>query len=203
MLKENEEEKKLTSLKQGGIYHFRNSNGTFKTAVIFPLHPRMAGLSQVILASDWPTDLILTPDWPRDLILTPDWPRDLLLTPDWLCQALKVFEDKSMNLVHIESRLVAGTSDQHEIYLEIDSENSRDWNQIQQVNKNLNPFNILPISMCQLIDTLRGIDLGPRDTEPVLRSASIDWGSCSMIPFPKVTQLATDHPDPLIITPCR
>ena len=113
MLKENEEEKKLTSLKQGGIYHFRNSNGTFKTAVIFPLHPRMAGLSQVILASDWP--------------------RDLILTPDWLCQALKVFEDKSMNLVHIESRLVAGTSDQHEIYLEIDSENSRDWNQIQQV----------------------------------------------------------------------
>ena len=44
-----------------------------------------------------------------------------------------MFEDKSMNLVHIESRLVAGTSDQHEIYLEIDSENSRDWNQIQQV----------------------------------------------------------------------
>ena len=158
-------------MKQGGIYHFRNSNGTFKTAVIFPLHPRMAGLSQVILASDWS--------------------RDLILTPDWLCQALKVFEDKSMNLVHIESRLVAGTSDQHEIYLEIDSENSRDWNQIQQVNKNLNPFNILPISMCQLIDTLRGIDLGPRDTEPVLRSASIDWGSCSMIPFPKVTQLTT------------
>ena len=181
-------------MKQGGIYHFRNSNGTFKTAVIFPLHPRMAGLSQVILASDWPRDLILTPDWLRDLILTPDWPRDLILTPDWLCQALKVFEDKSMNLVHIESRLVAGTSDKHEIYLEIDSENSRDWNQIQQVTKNLNPFNILPISMCQLIDTLRGIDLGPRDTEPVLRSASIDWGSCSMIPFPKVTQLTSLTP---------
>ena len=193
MLKENEEEKKLTSLKQGGIYHFRNSNGTFKTAVIFPLHPRMAGLSQVILASDWP----------RDLILTPDWLRDLILTPDWLCQALKVFEDKSMNLVHIESRLVAGTSDQHEIYLEIDSENSRDWNQIQQVNKNLHPFYPSHYFHVQLIDTLRGIDLGPRDTEPVLRSASIDWGSCSMIPFPKVTQLTTDHPDPLIMTPCR
>ena len=84
IVKENEEEKKLTSLKQGGIYHFRNSNGTFKTAVIFPLHPRMAGLSQVILASDWPRDLILTPDWPRDLILASDWPTDLILTPDWL-----------------------------------------------------------------------------------------------------------------------
>ena len=66
----------------------------FKTAVIFPLHPRMAGLSS----------------------------------------ALKVFEDMNMNLVHIESRLMKGTKDQYEIYLEIDSENSRDWNQIQQVN---------------------------------------------------------------------
>ena len=115
MLKENEEEKKLTSLKQGGIYHFRNSNGTFKTAVIFPLHPRMAGLSQVTNQSTGAGHVTT------------------ITAPDWLCQALKVFEDKSMNLVHIESRLVAGTSDQHEIYLEIDSENSRDWNQIQQV----------------------------------------------------------------------
>ena len=37
----------------------------------------------------------------------------------------------------------------------------------------------------------------------MLRSASIDWGSCSMIPFPKVTQLTTDHPDPLITTPLQ
>ena len=59
-----------------------------------------------------------------------------------------------------------GTTDQYEIYLEIDSETSSDWNEIQQ-----------------LIDTLRGIDLGPRDSEPVWRSSSIDWGC--MIPFPK------------------
>ena len=52
----------------------------------------------------------------------------------------------------------------------------------------MNPFHPSHFHV-QLIDTLRGIDLGPRDTEPVLRSASIDWGSCSMIPFPKVTQL--------------
>ena len=136
-------------MRQGGIYHFRSLNGTFKTAVIFPLHPKMAGLSR----------------------------------------ALKVFEDKNMNLVHIESRLMKGTKDQYEIYLEIDSETSRDWNEIQQ-----------------LIDTLRGIDLGPRDSEPVLRSSSIDWGN--MIPFPKVigdldncqkvllygTDLEADHP---------
>ena len=83
--KDNEEEKKLTSLAQGGIYHFRNEAGVFKTAVIFPLHPRMAGLSS----------------------------------------ALKVFEDMNMNLVHIESRLVKGTKDKYEIYLEIDSETSR------------------------------------------------------------------------------
>ena len=56
---------------------------------------------------------------------------------------------------------------------------------------NLNPFYPSHYFHVQLIDTLRGIDLGPRDTEPVLRSASIDWGSCSMIPFPKVTQLSS------------
>ena len=136
-------------MKQGGIYHFRNQNGTFKTAVIFPLHPKMAGLSR----------------------------------------ALKVFEDKNMNLVHIESRLMKGTEDKYEIYLEIDSETSRDWNEIQQ-----------------LIDTLRGIDLGPREAEPFVRASSIDWGT--MIPFPKVigdldncqkvllygTDLEADHP---------
>ena len=125
-IKQSEEEKKLTSLRQGGIYHFRSMDGTFKTAVIFPLHPKMSGLSR----------------------------------------ALKVFEDKNMNLVHIESRLVLGTKDQFEIYLEIDSETSKEWNDIQQ-----------------LMDTLRGIDLGPREAEPTWRSSSIDWGC--MIPFPK------------------
>ena len=42
-----------------------------------------------------------------------------------LSSALKVFEDMNMNLVHIESRLVKGTTDKYEIYLEIDSETSR------------------------------------------------------------------------------
>ena len=83
-----------------------------------------------------------------------------------LSRALKVFEDKNMNLVHIESRLMKGTKDQYEIYLEIDSETSSEWNEIQH-----------------LIDTLRGIDLGPRDLEPTWRSSSIDLGD--MIPFPK------------------
>ena len=147
---DNEEEKKLTSLARGGIYHFRSEDGVFKTAVIFPLHPRMAGLSS----------------------------------------ALKVFEDMNMNLVHIESRLVKGTKDKHEIYLEIDSQTSRDWNAIQQ-----------------LIDTLRGIDLGPRDSEPHnLRSTSCEFPD--MIPFPRSvrdldncqkvlmagTDLDADHP---------
>ena len=137
----------------------------FQTAVIFPLHKRMAGLSK----------------------------------------ALRVFEDKNMNLVHIESRLakvskdeairevllfgVQGTKDQHEIYLEIDSETSKDWNHIQQV-----------------IDTLIGIDLGPWDLEPVWKRNSFD--STDMISFPKAigeldncqkvlvygTDLDADHP---------
>eukprot|EP00090_Calanus_glacialis_P013363 TRINITY_DN22004_c0_g1_i1.p1 TRINITY_DN22004_c0_g1~~TRINITY_DN22004_c0_g1_i1.p1 ORF type:complete len:561 (-),score=172.93 TRINITY_DN22004_c0_g1_i1:215-1663(-) len=106
-----------------------------------------------------------------------------------LSKALRVFEDKNMNLVHIESRLAKGTKDQHEIYLEIDSETSKDWNHIQQV-----------------IDTLRGIDLGPRDVEPVWKRNSFDC--VDMISFPKAigeldncqkvlvygTDLDADHP---------
>ena len=59
-----------------------------------------------------------------------------------------------------------GTKDQYEIYLEIDSETSKDWNQFQHV-----------------IDTLRGIDLGPRDIEPVWKRNSCDLQD--MIAFPK------------------
>ena len=37
-VKQDQEDEKTASLKQGGIYHFRNMEGVFKTAVIFPLH---------------------------------------------------------------------------------------------------------------------------------------------------------------------
>ena len=37
-VKQEEEVEKTASLKQGGIYHFRNKEGVYKTAVIFPLH---------------------------------------------------------------------------------------------------------------------------------------------------------------------
>ena len=121
-----------------------------------------------------------------------------------LSKALRVFEDKNINLVHIESRLAKvrmgrirkvstvhrkGSTDQYEIYLEIDSETSKDWNHIQHV-----------------IDTLKGIDLGPRDKEPVWKQNSCDWQD--MIAFPKAigdldscqkvlvygTDLDADHP---------
>jgi len=138
-IKDDQEEQKLSSLKQGGIYHFRNNNGVFKTAVIFPLHHRMAGLSK----------------------------------------ALRVFEEKGMNLVHIESRLKQGTKDQYEIYLEIDSETSKDWNDIQHV-----------------IDTLRGIDLGPRDAEPVWKRNSVD--NVDMISFPKAIAELDDYQKVLV-----
>lgn len=81
-----------------------------------------------------------------------------------LSKALRVFEDEGLNLVHIESRKVKGSKDkvllpsnlassipilmaQTELYLEIDSEESEDWNKIQHV-----------------IDTLRGVDLCPNDS---------------------------------------
>ena len=77
-----------------------------------------------------------------------------------LSRALKVFEDKNMNLVHIESRLMKGTQDQYEIYLEIDSETSRDWNEIQQ-----------------LIDTLRSVYrcTGMRSSSSLTPSGGLTW----------------------------
>merc|ERR1719323_2933376 len=148
-VKQDQEEEKTASLKQGGIYHFRNLDGVFKTAVIFPLHKGMVGLSK----------------------------------------ALRVFEDEGLNLVHIESRKVKGSKDKTELYLEIDSEESDDWNKIQHV-----------------IDTLRGVDLCPTDSVPTWRSMSVDLGDC--VPFPKAvadldacqkvlvygTDLDADHP---------
>ena len=113
-----------------------------------------------------------------------------------LSKALRVFEEKGMNLVHIESRLkqvvmiyrsfilddlldIQGTKDQYEIYLEIDSETSKDWNDIQHV-----------------IDTLRGIDLGPRDAEPVWKRNSVD--NVDMISFPKAIAELDDYQKVLV-----
>ena len=111
-----------------------------------------------------------------------------------LSKALRVFEEKGMNLVHIESRLkqvtkssqllyillgIQGTKDQYEIYLEIDSETSKDWNEIQHV-----------------IDTLRGIDLGPRDAEPVWKRNSVD--NVDMVSFPKAIAELDDYQKVLV-----
>lgn len=148
-VKKDEEAEKLASLKQGGIYHYRSKEGVYKTAVIFPLHKGMVGLSR----------------------------------------ALRVFEDEKLDLVHIESRKVKGCQDKLELYLEIDSAEKEDWNKIQHV-----------------IDTLRGVDLCPRDCGPSWRTKSVDMGD--MVSFPKSirdldafqkvlvygTDLDADHP---------
>ena len=99
-----------------------------------------------------------------------------------------------MNLVHIESRLkqvtksseqlfipfgIQGTNDQYEIYPEIDSETSKDWNEIQHV-----------------IATLRGIDLGPRDAEPVWKRNSVD--NVDMVSFPKAIAELDDYQKVLV-----
>ena len=72
---------------QGGIYHFRNLDGVFKTAVIFPLHKVR---SSVILNKS--TSITF-----KGMV--------------GLSKALRVFEDEGLNLVHIESRKVKGSKD--------------------------------------------------------------------------------------------
>ena len=74
---------------------------------------------------------------------------------------------------------IQGTKDQYEIYLEIDSETSKDWNEIQHV-----------------IATLRGIDLGPRDAEPVWKRNSVD--NVDMVSFPKAIAELDDYQKVLV-----
>ena len=149
---EQEEERQLSSLQDGGILHFRNTQGVLKTAVIFSIEKGMVGLSR----------------------------------------AIKAFEDNNMNLVHIESRNHPTKEGELEVYLEINSQQSSDWNTIQH-----------------LVDTLKGIDLSMCDNgnQNFLDSSNmLDYGD--MVRFPKCigdldscqkvlmygTDLDADHP---------
>ena len=85
-VKQDQEDEKTASLKQGGIYHFRNMEGVFKTAVIFPLHKVGSPSTSNVFAS-------------------------LFQGMVGLSKALRVFEDEGLNLVHIESRKVKGNKD--------------------------------------------------------------------------------------------
>lgn len=127
-VKDKEGDKKTQCLSQGGIYHYVDSNGVYKTSVVFPVSERMVGLSN----------------------------------------ALRVFEDKKLNIVHIESRHVQGKPGEFEIYLEIDSVQSEDWNELQIV-----------------MDTLNGIDLGDEERPVFVRDASFDFTEAGILKFPK------------------
>ena len=86
-VKQDQEDEKTASLKQGGIYHFRNMEGVFKTAVIFPLHKVGSPCKHSLC-------------WHL-----------LFQGMVGLSKALRVFEDEGLNLVHIESRKVKGSKD--------------------------------------------------------------------------------------------
>ena len=86
-VKQDQEDEKTANLKQGGIYHFRNMEGVFKTAVIFPLHKVGSSSTSTVFASLFSQGMV------------------------GLSKALRVFEDEGLNLVHIESRKVKGSKD--------------------------------------------------------------------------------------------